>query len=267
MARSLERNDKELYIGKPGLKFQLPFITDVHDTLKNTREITLEDQEERAYVRDILFKSRLPDEPSSLAGDLAEIIHFDVFTRKEEELQTEELNRIDRGELDKNEERRYKESIDRRLIFDCVNEILEGKMRPFLNPLPWGPPLLRTQSSGHLLVDEVWDSLQDLHWPVTDAYDALYALLQKDLTRKEFQWLDFTIEIGEVGVEVEHMIFAELVDEAAQNVMSISRVQKPNPLQEAAAPAPVKDPECRRKELLERSRMDLLAWHVQYQQL
>lgn len=295
--RSLELGEKEVYQAQPSADLQIP-------TSENAAALISGDHSKgRLYVQGILMESGLTDGASLLAEDATEVMEFDVFTRKEEELQTAELERIDRGELEKTEEKRYKESLDRRLIFDCMNEILERKMSPFLNPQPWGAPVVRRKPSGQRLVDEVWDELKDMHWPTTVAYDALYAVLQKDFMRKGFQWVDFSVEVGDVGRELEHIILQELVEEAVQNVMNIKSKPAepqhltypspaPSPCDEAslASPPPSAsaqseaqsemshepsevsvvssgDTERRRRELLDKTRRDLLAWHVQYQQM
>lgn len=279
VARSLELSDKDLYSRQSSVELQIP-LRGSKALTERTAQVSLKTlEEERVYVRHILVESGLIDDTTTTtSGDVPEIIHFDVFTRKEEELQLAELDRIDSGELDKSEEQRYKESLDRRLIFDCMNEILGRKMSPFLNPQPWGTPVMRKKPSGQQLVDDVWDELQDMHWPVTDAYDALYALLQKDFARKEFQWLDFSVEVGDVGCQVELMIFEDLVEEAVKDTMSIQETRKlsplpsplapPTPPTSPQAPAPRShDSESRRRELLEKTRRDLLAWQQQYQQM
>jgi hypothetical protein len=207
------------------------------------------------------------------------------------------LNRIvDRGELDKSEVKRYKESLDRKLIFDSMNEILGRKMSPFLHPQPWGTPVVQKKPCGQHLVDEVLEELQAMHWPATDLYDGISSLLQRDFQRKEFQWLDFGVEIGEVGIRLEGMLFQDMVEETLQAVMAIISARKqsqqkllptpPSPKLPSPSPSPspsplpsplpspspsppsaMNDSETRRRELLEKTRRDLFAWHVQYQQL
>lgn len=261
VARSIELGEKEIYRGQLSAELRIPFTTDTTTTSE-----TGDPSKGKLYVQGVLMESGLTGGASLLAEDAAEIMEFDVFTRKEEELQTAELERIDRGELEKTEEKRYKESLDRRLIFDCMNEILERKMSPFLNPQPWGAPIVRRRPCGQRLVDEVWDELRDMHWPTSVAYDALYAVLQKDFMRKGFQWLDFSVEVGEVGCELECMILQELVEEVVQDVRNIK--PKALKLQQPCQPSEVLDnSELRRRELLDKTRRDLLAWHVQYQQL
>lgn len=308
LASTLEMNEKEICRGQLVADLQIPFIVDTHQTHGNVVEvISVEKSKERLYVQSILTESGLTQEDSRLTEDAAEIMQFEVFTRKEEELQTEELERIDRGELEKTEELRYKESLDRRLIFDCMNEILERKMSPYLNPQPWGTPVVRRMPRGQRLIDEVWDELKDMHWPTSAAYDALYAVLQKDFMRKSFQWLDFSVEVGDVGCELESMLLQELVEELVQDIFSIElKLVKelcqelplcpPSPLpvhhsplhtcsirdsprapSEATSEVSLASPEMspvssddsvrRRRELLDKTRRDLLAWHVQYQQL
>lgn len=250
-----------------------------------------EGNKEAAYVEDILKKSGLTEEASQLGEDITELVHNHVFISKEKELQSAELNRIvDRGELDKSEVKRYKESLNRKLIFDSMNEILGRKMSPFLHPQPWGTPVVQEKPCGQQLVEDVLEELQAMHWPATDLYDGISSLLQRDFQRKEFQWLDFGVEIGEVGIQLEGMLFQDMVEETLQDVMAIISARKqsrlpptppspklpsPSPLpspSRSLSPSPsppsaMNDSETRRRELLEKTRRDLFAWHVQYQQL
>ena len=262
------------------LEPNIPFLTD------SAKHHPIEERnKEAAYVEDILKKSGLTEEASQLGEDITELVHNHVFISKEKELQSAELNRIvDRGELDKSEVKRYKESLDRKLIFDSMNEILGRRMSPFLHPQPWGTPVVQTKPCGQQLVDDVLEELQAMHWPATDLYDGISSLLQRDFQRKEFQWLDFGVEIGEVGVQLEGMLFQDMVEETLQDVMAIISDRKqsrllptppspklpssPSPSSPSPSPASTtNDSETRRRELLEKTRRDLFAWHVQYQQL
>lgn len=264
VVRSLELGEKEIYCRQSSIDLPIPFPSVATETAAGDHS------QGKLYVQGILAESGLSDAASILPEDATEVMDFDVFTRKEEELQTAELERIDRGELEKTEEKRYKESLDRRLIFDCMNEILERSMSPFLNPQPWGAPVVRRKPHGQRLLNEVWDELRDMHWPTSVSDDALYAVLQKDFMRKGFQWLDFSVEVGEVGCELECMILQELVEEIVQEVKNIEpkSAVEPQPVSPASSSPRAEDAsELRRRELLDKTRRDLLAWHVQYQQL
>ncbi len=111
--------------------------------------------------------------------------------------------------------------LHQQLLTDGVKEIVGNGMKPFTDPQPWGAPNLRRKPAGQHLIQEVWDELQDMHCLVTDAYNVLYAILKKDLTRKAFQWQDFSIEIGEVGFELGDLIFEEMLKAAVQELMAL----------------------------------------------
>lgn len=256
------------------LEPNIPFLTDSHTHHPHQFDSSNDEgNKEAAYVEDILKKSGLTEETSQLGEDITELVHNHVFISKEKELQSAELNRIvDRGELDKSEVKRYKESLDRKLIFDSMNEILGRKMSPFLHPRPWGSPVVQKKPCGQHLVNDVLEELRAMRWPATDLYDGISSLLQRDFRRKEFQWLDFGVEIVEVGIQLEGMLFQDMVEETLQDVMAIMSARKqsrlPIPPPKLPSPPPaMDDSETRRRELLEKTRRDLFAWHVQYQQL
>lgn len=322
LASTLELSEREICRGQLDADPQILFAVGTNKKNGNATEVISGDRSKgKLFVQSILIESGLTQEDSRFTEGASEIMHFGVFTTTEEKLQTKELQSIDRGELEKSEELRYKESLDRRLIFDCMNEILERKMKPYLNPQPWGIPVVRRKPSGQRLIDEVWDELKDLHWPTTADYDTLYAVLQKDFMRKGFQCLEFSVEVVDVGCELERIVLQELVEEVVQDLISLetkpvkelceqlpacpSTLRSPNvlavcpsplsppdspsspptPLRPASPGAPSEAPselsqapsevsavspddsERRRRELLDKTRRDLLAWHVQYQQL
>nr|PNR44250.1 hypothetical protein PHYPA_016634 [Physcomitrium patens] len=61
---------------------------------------------------------------------------WDITNTLEKKVQIEELERIYKNELEKFEELRYKESLDHKLILNCINEILERNINLYLNPQP-----------------------------------------------------------------------------------------------------------------------------------
>ncbi|CAM6044127.1 unnamed protein product [Sphagnum compactum] len=122
----------------------------------------------------------------------------------------------------KNEERR-RESVDHRLLFDTVNEILVRKCQlESLYTQPWVTPsrifkFIQEKSKGQNLVREVWEELQGTTCtPLNDGGDDIQSILQKDLgCNNGHEWSDYGLMHGELGLELEQLIFKDLVDETA----------------------------------------------------
>jgi len=228
---SLDLEDQEDYLSRCDIKLQLPVLVEREERVMNAGSYLENQSEERAYVNDLLVMSGLTEEVSSgINAKANKKCIDDIYTDTEDHFQLKESVRLANGEQGRKQERMYKQGVDQHLLFDCVNEILRRRIEPFLSPQPWGKPYLGRKPAGQQLVQEVWDELQDLHCPLVDAYDALYAILQKDYTRKEFQWLDFSVEIGEVGFQLADMILEEIVEAAVQDVTEMcTSVQKHSP--------------------------------------
>ncbi|CAM6008818.1 unnamed protein product [Sphagnum balticum] len=119
-----------------------------------------------------------------------------------------------------NEEQR-RESVDHRLLFDTVNEILVRKCQlESLYTQPWVTPsrifkFTQEKSKGQNLVREVWEELQGTTCTsLNDGGDDIQSILQKDLgCNNGHEWSDYGLMHGELGLELEQLIFKDLVDE------------------------------------------------------
>jgi hypothetical protein len=221
VACSLDLDDQESYLNKPTLEIQVPYVNDISPapftssvpSSLNTKE------DERAYVCHIMMASGIAAAEANvprewpISGHLIDAAFFDQL---EECLELRESARKLNVYLSGEERTVYlKEALDRRLLFDSVNNILERRLQPYLNPQPWGSEILRRRPMGAELVQEVWQELQRINARALDD-ESLYTILQKDFTQRGEKWVNFSIEIGEIGTEIEEMIFEELVDAAVQ---------------------------------------------------
>lgn len=262
-------NDDKDYLHRHDFK-SLPFLGKREGGVLNATSSLESQDEEYTNVKDLLVMSGLTEEASS--GIINEMGIDDVCTETEDHFQLKGLMTLENREPGSRQERIYKLGVDQQLLFDCVNGILQRQIEPILSPQPWGARDLGRPCAGQPLVQQVWDVLQDLQCPLADAYNALYIILQKDFTRKEFQWLDFSVEIGEVGFQLADLVFKETLEAAMQDVTVMCTAQKCFPPQPPLLPPPPAEgdddtAEKRRQELVEKTRRDLLAWHVQYQKV
>lgn len=117
-----------------------------------------------------------------------------------------------------------KDALDRRILFDCVNEVLEKLLETQLTCMQWTglllQPRLRKRPVGHQLVKAVLTELEDIPCAASeDVFDTVYVILQKDLLKgRGQQWSDYSRELEEVGVVVERMILKDLIEETVREL-------------------------------------------------
>ncbi|KAA8541048.1 hypothetical protein F0562_025011 [Nyssa sinensis] len=113
------------------------------------------------------------------------------------------------------------EKFHRKLIFDAVNEILVGKLvlvGP--SPEPWLKPikLARKTLNAQKLLRELCSEIEQLQankseCSLEDEEDGLKRILWEDVMRRSERWTDFHGEISASVLDVERLIFKDLVDE------------------------------------------------------
>uniref|UniRef100_A0A5B6ZJG7 DUF4378 domain-containing protein n=2 Tax=Davidia involucrata TaxID=16924 RepID=A0A5B6ZJG7_DAVIN len=114
-----------------------------------------------------------------------------------------------------------KEKFHRKLIFDAVNEILVGKLA-LVGPCPepWLKPnkLARKTLNAQKLLRELCSEIEQLQankseCSLEDGEDGLKRILWEDVMRGSERWTDFHGEISAAVLDVERLIFKDLVDE------------------------------------------------------
>ncbi|KAG0623406.1 hypothetical protein M758_3G172700 [Ceratodon purpureus] len=220
VARSLNLDDQNSFLNKPTLEIQVPYVPDMFSptSLNSIPSSFSSKEDEKAYVRHIIMASGVTEEATApkewpRSGQLMKTEFFDQL---EEHLELRESARKQNAYLSGEERTEYlKQALDRRLLFDSVNNILERKFYPYYNPQPWGSQTFRKKPMGAKLVEEIWEELKSIHTCTLDD-DTLYTILQKDFTQRGEKWVDFSAEIGEIGMEIEEMILDELMDATVQ---------------------------------------------------
>lgn len=113
------------------------------------------------------------------------------------------------------------EKIHRKLVFDAVNEILVGKLaslgpsqEPWLKVNKLAPKTLSAQK----LLKELCSEIEQLQakkseCSLDDEDDDLKSILWEDVTHRSGSWTDFNNEISVVVLDVERLLFKDLVDE------------------------------------------------------
>lgn len=109
----------------------------------------------------------------------------------------------------------------RKLIFDAVNEILMGKLAlAGPSPEPWIKPnkLVRKTLSAQKLLKELCSEIEQLQAMkseciIIEEEDDLRSMLWKEVMHGRESWTDFCGEISGMVLDVERLIFKDLVDE------------------------------------------------------
>lgn len=212
------------------VQIQLPYdrVTRCERPGSDVGTALLDRDEEREFVRDLLVASRLTNEKvpcQNFSPIQGYVIDPALLARSERRRQ-----RADHGNLFlkgwyRSEEEKVKEMLDRRLLFDSVNELLAKKFLPLVSPQPWVQQrqvCTVQKPEGQKLVQEIWEELQDIPCATSDdVCDTVQSVLQKDLGHRGQTWTVFRNQMAEVGLELERRIFKELVEEAVRELTQL----------------------------------------------
>lgn len=213
------------------LEMQLPHDTKAMCGRKGTS--IADRDEEREFVRDLLVVSGVTKDhwidESSSRGHIMNPVWLAKYEKRCRREDRKALANVEEAFLNgwcKSKQEKEKELLDRRALFDCLNELLAQKLIVHANPQPWveAIPLRAVQNSeGQHLVQEIWEELQEIPSATSeDVCDTVQSILQKDLGPRGLKWAHFGIEIGEIGIEVEKLIYKDLVDEVVKELTPLS---------------------------------------------
>ncbi|CAK9234003.1 unnamed protein product [Sphagnum troendelagicum] len=229
------------------LEIELPFDSD-NRTVGNsgktsTRRTSFADkEEERQFVCDLLVGSELTNY-DDISGQ--------ECLKSKECSTTKENNKNN----NKKKQKQQKELLEKRLLFDAVNEIASRKLPLFLNQdlLPYTPSFIHYPHHRHhqILVSvpetttaqsfaqQVWDELQELPCvKFHDVYDTVHGILDKDIrTRLRQGCAEIRDEMREVALEVERRIFRELVSGVVAEFLRTRKAQNQNKQQQQTSAA------------------------------
>lgn len=112
--------------------------------------------------------------------------------------------------------------VNRKLLFELVNEILGKKLKLFLDARPWLKPAklnCRYMSTGKKLLQEVWDEISRSPEVDCKTLEDVEALISKDMCSKA-SWAPDNEAIEKVGFEVEKLIFDQFLQELVFDLLS-----------------------------------------------
>ncbi|EYU46536.1 hypothetical protein ABFS82_04G033400 [Erythranthe guttata] len=108
--------------------------------------------------------------------------------------------------------------LKRKLIFDTVDEILDRKRRL--------PPWKFNHSVKTSTLDNVWTEYQRIReheTPEEDLFETICGILRKDLASDPINgWDDFPIEMSEAVLDIERLIFKDLISENIRDLAALA---------------------------------------------
>ncbi|KAH1108212.1 hypothetical protein J1N35_011980 [Gossypium stocksii] len=108
--------------------------------------------------------------------------------------------------------------LQRKLIFDTINEILNGKgeLPPWKLKYPW---------SGETSLQQIWSEFEKIRRrdSADDLFEVICGVLRKDLAGDAINgWGDYPIEMSEAVLYIERQIFKDLIVETIRDLISFS---------------------------------------------
>ncbi|KAA3471191.1 protein LONGIFOLIA 1 [Gossypium australe] len=108
--------------------------------------------------------------------------------------------------------------LQRKLIFDTINEILNGKgeLPPWKLKYPW---------SGETSLQQIWSEFERIRRrdSADDLFEVICGVLRKDLAGDAINgWGDYPIEMSEAVLYIERQIFKDLIVETIQDLIGFS---------------------------------------------
>lgn len=179
------------------------------------------------YISEILLASGLL--LRDLSSDLTALqlhpsghpINPELFFVLEQTKASSLLSKGDRGLGKVANSKPDREKFRRKLIFDAVNEILVAKLSLVgMGPEPWLKPvkLARKTINAQKLLKELCIEIEQfeakkLVCSLEDEEDGLKSILREDVKHGPGSWTDFQREISGIVLDVERLVFKDLIDE------------------------------------------------------
>ncbi|KAL9258609.1 LONGIFOLIA 1-like protein [Drosera capensis] len=157
--------------------------------------------------------------------DSSDLSYISDVLRASNYLHSSDVDRflfLEKQQLLKGEDVSKSSLIRRRLIFDTITETLDrGQRIP-----PWNPTSpARNLVSKKPSLSEIWSEFQRIQdpGPTNDLFDTICGVLKKDLTQDSISgWGNYSVEISDTVLDIERLIFKDLIGETIRDLASFS---------------------------------------------
>lgn len=172
-------------------------------TMMSPINIHRSDDWELQYVRDVLSKAELAFENFAL-GVAPVVITPNLYNNLE----------IEENIKDRNGPEHFK--LERKVLFDCMNECLELKLKQVVvgSSKTWVSWTKLFENGS--LAEELWKEIES--WKCMEEW-MVDELVDKDMSTQHGKWLNFDQEANEEGLEIEKGILTSLVDELVSDFL------------------------------------------------
>lgn len=107
--------------------------------------------------------------------------------------------------------------LDQRVLFDCVSECLDLRCRQFVGGG------YRSLAKGLSLVRQEETFAQEVHreicgWNANIGDSMIDELVDKDMSNQYGRWVDFDVEVFELGTQIQSQILNSLIDEVVADI-------------------------------------------------
>ena len=113
--------------------------------------------------------------------------------------------------------------LDRRVLNDSVNELVEQKLALYACAQPWvglTPLQVKLKPVGQNLIDEIWEDLENITCSVSESVcDRVQNIIAKDFLSPSLKWDNIGTEVDEVVVELENMTYDDLLEEVVKELI------------------------------------------------
>lgn len=203
-----------------------------HGNLSNASPLHQDENLEKSYISEILSASGFLDHFKHTTANQIflqshEAINTNLFFVLEKTIGS---NFVSDKKSNSKADRiaRIKARDRRRLLFDAVNEILSQKLSQPRSLLKKQSELTTTCPQ---LLQEIFkeiSQLQPINLPnsLDDEEDFLTTIIGKDLTHRSANWTDVSSEIPALVLDIERLIFKDLIVELVQDEATEKHVQK-----------------------------------------
>nr|XP_017232857.1 PREDICTED: protein LONGIFOLIA 1-like isoform X2 [Daucus carota subsp. sativus] len=185
----------------PVIKRSISFPVELEELGSPRTSSVLLDCGDEINDSDFIYISKVIEAWNSAPEETKDLIFLQL--EKQHYMQTKDTSKVSK--------------LQRRLIFDTITEILEQKR----NFPPWKALSIKNRNTSRPLVQQIWSECQKIREQQLsdDLFEVICGILEKDLAGDSVVgWGDFPSEMSEAVLDIERLIFKDLVVESIRDL-------------------------------------------------